>query len=138
MLDEADALYRRGSAGIAALPADCRPGMLAARHIYAGIGAVLRREGCRPMTMRAHTSRLEKLGWLARAGAGAAATMVMPRSAVMYARPLPEVAFLVDAAARPGRPASEWGEGRAGALISALARLEERDRARRGLPGARA
>jgi phytoene synthase len=136
LLDEADALYRRGSAGIAALPADCRPGMLAARHIYAGIGAVLRREGCRPMVMRAWTTRTEKLGWLARAGGEAATTLVFPRSAVLYARPLAETAYLVAAAAHPVRAANPWGEGRAGALIAALAQLEARDRARRGLPGA--
>ncbi|HBG98498.1 MAG TPA: phytoene synthase [Rhodobacteraceae bacterium] len=136
LLDEADTLYRRGSTGIPALPADCRPGMLAARHIYAGIGTVLRREGCRPMVMRAHTTKAAKIGWLARSAAEAGASLVLPRSPVIYARPLPETAFLVAAAARPAVSANPWGEGRAGALIAVFAQLEARDRARRGLPGA--
>ena len=38
LLEAADVLYRRADDGIANLPADCRPGISAARHLYAGIG----------------------------------------------------------------------------------------------------
>ncbi|WOI56337.1 15-cis-phytoene synthase [Palleronia sp. LCG004] len=130
LLDHADELYARSEAGIAALPRSVRPGIFAARHIYAGIGVPLRRAGCDAISNRARTTGMQKGGWLALAGARTALTMAMPRSAILYARPLPEVAFLVDATARARRTEAPWGEGRAGALVGAFARLEETDRAR--------
>ncbi len=41
LLREADGLYERSEAGIGALPLSCRPGIFAARYIYAGIGTRL-------------------------------------------------------------------------------------------------
>jgi phytoene synthase len=38
LLREAERFYNRSEAGVAALPLSCRPGIYAARHIYAGIG----------------------------------------------------------------------------------------------------
>ena len=38
LLREAEGLYRRAESGIGGLPALCRPGIFAARHIYAEIG----------------------------------------------------------------------------------------------------
>ncbi|MEQ8858874.1 MAG: phytoene/squalene synthase family protein [Pseudomonadales bacterium] len=43
LLIRADELYRRGDAGIERLPRGCRPGIRAARRIYADIGRTLRR-----------------------------------------------------------------------------------------------
>ena len=50
----------------------------------------------------------------------------MPKSPVLYAQPLPEVEFLVDATARGARPRT-----RSDALISVLATLEARRQAQR-------
>lgn len=134
LLADADRLYLRAEAGIGYLPPSARPGIYAARHIYAGIGRVIRKNGHDSVTLRARTSTLAKLGWLAQSVTQAGFSTVMMRSPVVFAQPLSEVAFLVDAAARTPLPAQGWGEGRTGALIGALATLEAHDRERRGLP----
>jgi phytoene synthase len=56
----------------------------------------------------------------------------MPRSAVLYGKPLDETAFLVEAAAHRAPPPGPWGEGRAGDLVALFAELKSRDAARRG------
>jgi phytoene synthase len=53
----------------------------------------------------------------------------MPGSAVLYAQPLEETRFLVEAAARTAPEA----KGRTERLLGLLADLEARDRAMRGL-----
>lgn len=123
LLARADQLYTRAEAGVPALPLACRPGILAARRIYAGIGAGVVRNGHDSISARARTNRAQKLGWLISASAQSLATAVMPRPATLHAPPEPEVAFLVAAAARvtPQKPRSE-------ALLSVLAQLEARDR----------
>jgi phytoene synthase len=132
LLAEADRLYVRAEPGVAHLPVRCRPGIFAARHIYAGIGEAVRRNGYDSISWRGRTSRRQKIGWLGLAMLRAGATVVGPRSAIVYARPLPETAFLVEAAAERQAQSSRWGEGRAGALVEVFAQLEARDRARRG------
>ncbi len=126
LLREATRLYTRAEPGIAALPFACRPGIFAARHIYDGIGKVIRAQGCDSVTRRAVTGQRRKLAWLALAGLRAGASLVTPRMATLYARPCAETAFLVDAAAlqAPETPRSE-------ALIGMLARLHEQDLRRR-------
>ena len=122
LLAEADRLYRRSEAGINVLPLRARTGIWAARLIYDGIGGQLRRQGYDSVTMRARTNGRQKLGWLAQAGALTAASVLMPKSPVIYAQPLAEVAFLVDAARR-GRVA----QGRSSAVLDILAELKARD-----------
>lgn len=126
LLHEADRLYRRAEPGIAALPPDCRPGIYAARYIYAGIGGVIHAQDCDSITRRAATGRHRKLGWLALAALKAGASLILPRMPTLHARPCPETAFLVDAAAvdAPQMPRSE-------ALIGVLARLRADDLHRR-------
>ena len=123
LLAQADRLYFRGAAGVAALPLDCRPGIYAAGRIYAGIGGRVRAAGHDSITRRAHTGRARKIGWLMLSAAQAATSAVMPRKALLHAAPVPEVAFLVNAAAR-ARP--EWT--RSEALLDVLAQLKARDR----------
>lgn len=123
LLRQAEALYNRAEAGVPALPFACRPGIFAARHIYDGIGAAVARSGFDSVTGRARTSGRQKLGWLMLSGLRAGISSVMPRPAVIHARPAAEVQFLVEAAARR-RPVS----GRSEALLSVLAQLEARDR----------
>ncbi|NNF72014.1 MAG: phytoene/squalene synthase family protein [Rhodobacteraceae bacterium] len=129
LLREAEKLYLRSEPGIAALPLAARPGIFAARHVYAGIGGAVRRNGYDTVSFRAHTYKSQKLGWLALSVLRSGVSLITPRSAVIYARPLAETQFLVDAAARVPRPDNVWGDGRTGALLSALAQLESRDRA---------
>ncbi len=122
LLREATRLYQRADPGISALPLTCRPGIYAARHIYDGIGRVIRDQGFDSVTRRAVTGQKRKLGWLALAGVQAGASLLVPRMPTLYARPCPETAFLVEAAAvdAPQLPRSE-------ALIDVLARLHEHD-----------
>ena len=72
LLAAAAALYERADSGIAALPLSCRPGIFAARLLYAEIGHRVRRNGCDSVTTRARVTRSRKLA-LAVRGLGAAA-----------------------------------------------------------------
>lgn len=123
LLAKADQLYLRSEAGVSALPIACRPGILAARLIYAGIGGAVARAGHDGVTARARTTKGQKLGWLMLASLRAGAGTMMPRAATLHAPPEPEVAFLVQAAAHatPARARSD-------ALLAVLAQLEARDR----------
>jgi len=132
LLREADNLYGRSEAGIPALPLVARPGIYAARHIYAGIGQAVTRNGFDSVSWRGRTSKWQKAGWLGLSMLRAGVSLVMPRSAVLYARPLNETRFLVDATALAGQSAKPWGEGRAGALVSVFAELKAHARARFG------
>ena len=125
LLIEADRLYIRSEAGIGALPLTCRPGIYAARFIYAGIGQRIRRLDCDTITTRARTSGAQKIAWLGLALTRSMTAAMMPRSAVVHAQPLPEVAFLVDAAA------SQKGQGWSDRLIETFAQLTERQALRR-------
>lgn len=129
LLAEADRLYQRSEAGIKALPLAARPGIFAARHCYDAIGRQLARNGHDSITRRATTTRRQKLGLLGWSIARAGAVTVLPQSAVLYAKPLAETAFLVTAAAHPDGAKSGWGEN----VISVLSQLEARDRAQDGL-----
>jgi len=60
---------------------------------------------------------------LALATVRAAGSVVVPCPAVLHARPVAEVGFLVEAAARKAP-----GKGRSDALLAVLAQLEARDR----------
>ncbi|MEL6451821.1 MAG: phytoene/squalene synthase family protein [Pseudomonadota bacterium] len=133
LIVEANRLYYRSEAGIGALPRGCRPGIYAARFIYAGIGGRLSGMGYDSITARARTGKAQKLGWLGQSMVMSGVSMVMPRSPVLFARALPEVQFLIDAAAR-GAPAT-----RSDSLFEALSALEARRQSERAsLIGVRA
>lgn len=133
LLSEAETLYHRCEAGIPALPLRCRPGIFAARHVYAGIGGAVARQGYDSVTRRGRTTGWQKLGWLGLSVARSAATVALPGSALLHAPPCPEVAFLVEAAARRRARFS-----RSEALFAALAQLERQDRGARPLDRSRA
>ena len=122
LLAEANRLYLRSEAGIDVLPLQARTGIWAARLIYAGIGKQLQRQGYDSISMRARTSGRQKLGWLMQAGARTATSLVMPKSAVVYAKPLSEVAFLVDAASR-----AKPEQSRSTSVLEILAELKARE-----------
>ncbi|MDU8942434.1 15-cis-phytoene synthase [Ovoidimarina sediminis] len=128
LLRDADRLYYRAEPGIGLLPKAARPGIFAARHIYAGIGGAISRNGYDTISYRARTYRAQKIGWLGVSIMRSALTMVSALPATIYADPLRETRFLVDAAARDLPATNPWGEGRSGALLGVLAQLEARDR----------
>ena len=61
LIREADALYLRAHAGIALLPANCRPAILAAAMIYQEIGREVERNAFNSFTQRARVSATRKL-----------------------------------------------------------------------------
>lgn len=122
LLSEADRLYLRSEAGIAALPRGSRMGIWAARLIYAGIGVEVRRQRCDSITQRAHTNTLQKLGWMGQATLRATVSTVMPKSAVIFAKPLTETAYLVSAAGH-----KQTNPSRTSALLDVLADLRARE-----------
>ncbi len=140
LLHAADVLYARADAGIAQLPLSCRPGIGAARRLYAEIGREVERAGCDSVSRRAHVSGRRKAALLARS---AAAAMIPARELV--APTLAQTQFLVDAVAASRRPVRESAvSGRSGLgriddraewLITLFTRLEERDAAMRGERG---
>jgi phytoene synthase len=136
LLDAADIFYARATHGIANLPIGCRPGIYAARALYAEIGRELERDGLDSVSRRAVVSTNRKLAVLAR-------TMLLPRMQwrsanrfdIMTAE-IEETRFLVEAVvATPlresARPRSRSIEDRVVWVIDLFARLERRDQLQR-------
>jgi phytoene synthase len=132
LLRVSDELYLRAGAGIAALPAGCRPGIRAAGLLYAGIGREVERRGFDSVGQRARVPGSRKAALLLRAalpeGSGRTA-------AAAGAPPLDATRFLVEAVletatvAASGAVSGGWGlEARAVWVIDLFARLERRDR----------
>lgn len=140
LLQAADRLYRRASTGIGELPMLCRPGIHAARLIYAEIGKQLARDGLDSVGHRAVVSWRRKLALVERA----MAATVHPAPTRLNAPALNETHFLV-AAVHPSHPEptsrTTYGQLLADIdadtrgfawMIDLFARLERRER---GLPG---
>ena len=133
LLDAADTLYARVGAGVAELPLACRPGINAARFLYAEIGHEVQRRGLDPLAGRAVVSRRRKLLGLAQA-------LVALRPARAAAPPavLPANAFLVAAVQAWPAPAVMlpwWSiKARLVRTIEIFTALEQRERGWAGLP----
>lgn len=130
LLAEAHRLYIRSEAGIAKLPLQARMGIFAARYIYAGISQSVRKNAHDSITLRARTTKATKLVLIAKAAVRTSGTVILPTSPVVFARPLDEVRFLVEAASHG---TSAQNTGRAAALVSVLATLKAHDQTRSGL-----
>ncbi len=92
LLEVADGLYERSEWGIAQLPARVRPGIFAARSIYAEIGREIERRGYDSVTQRAVVNRRRKIRLLLRA-----VRQTLAEREEGYAPPLSETRFLIDA-----------------------------------------
>jgi len=125
LLAGAEALYRRSMGGIAQLPADCRPAIMAAALLYAEIGREVERRGFDPVSARAVVPSRRKLLLLSRAVADAARVRQGAPEP-----PLPAAGFLVEAVrAAPSPPRMGAGPGLSGRAIWVLdlfTRLEHR------------
>jgi phytoene synthase len=103
VLDIAEELYQRAETGIAKLPVPCRPGIYAARLLYAEIGHEVANNGYDSVTQRAVVPAARKVTLLSRA---LAAT---PFPGRRCAEPgLAENQFLIDAAAAKATPAKPY------------------------------
>jgi phytoene synthase len=137
LLAAAEVLYARSDTGIAHLPTACRPGMYAARLLYAEIGREVARRKFDSVNQRAVVS------WQRKARILADSVMAVTRASVMPSEEiLDEASFLVGAVVDP--PASSailpadsprervrWPrvEDRVVWLVDLFERLERRDRA---------
>ncbi|RYF43140.1 MAG: phytoene/squalene synthase family protein [Comamonadaceae bacterium] len=130
LLDTADLLYARAGAGVSLLPLACRPGINAARLLYAEIGHQVARNGLDSVSQRARVPRSRKALLLVRA-----VLTLRPSARLRQAPCLPANRFLMDAAARPA-PAQcvPWWRmdrrlaARAAWVIDLFERLERRER----------
>lgn len=137
LLDVADGLYDRATHGIRNLPRSCRPGIYAARALYAEIGRELERTGLDSISRRAVVSTRRKLAVLG----GLAAqlqTEWAPAKRLGFSLPqIGETTFLVSAvqasSARMGTRDTERRsvEDRVVWVIDLFERLERRDRLQR-------
>ncbi|MFO1160359.1 MAG: phytoene/squalene synthase family protein [Reyranellaceae bacterium] len=128
LLAAADALYGRAERGIAVLPAGCRPGIRAARTLYAAIGDEIARRGHDSVSGRAVVPAMAKLALIGR-------TLLAPPPAIGLFEPgtLPEARHLIDAAVAAVPTPAVPGDGRIVWLLALFDRLERRELARPGL-----
>ncbi len=124
LLAEANRLYLRSEPGIARLPLPARPGIFAARHCYDAIGRKLARSGYDSISMRATTTGRHKMALLGLSVIRAGWVSITPESPVIFAKPLPETAFLVEAASHPKPNQSAWSDP----VISVLSQLKAQER----------
>ena len=130
LLDEADRLYQRSSAGIGQLPMVCRPGIRAAQVLYSEIGRELERQDLDSVNGRAVVSgrrKLALLGWSI-----LTSQRIRPG---LVAEPLDETRFLVDAVLRTPSPRPELHpdasiDERMGWMFDLFARLDIENRGR--------
>ena len=135
LLEDADRLYRRSETGIEALPRRCRPGIRAARWLYAEIGRELERRGLDSVNARAIVPGWRKGQVLLRVLASGETCEDM-----LVEAPVPSAAFLVEAAVAagldepdPAQQAQASGgriEERVNWLIELFQRVDERQRLR--------
>ena len=136
LLDAADILYARATLGIANLPFGCRPGIYAARALYAEIGRELERDGLNSVAKRAVVSTGRKLAVLARTLAFLQREWAPAQKFGDHSAELEATRFLVAAvAATPLRettkPRVRPIEDRVVWVIDLFERLERRDQLQR-------
>jgi phytoene synthase len=137
LLDVADGLYSRATLGIENLPLSCRPGIYAARALYAEIGRELERGGLDSISRRAVVSTNRKLKVLARTVALLESEW-MPAKGLAQSGQIDETRFLVDAVAampvrhREQKVRTKPIEDRVVWVIDLFSRLERRDQLQRG------
>jgi phytoene synthase len=134
LLDTADALYDRATLGIANLPRTCRPGIFAARALYAEIGREVERSGHDSISSRAVVSTGRKLAVLARMLAFQETEWEPAKYLSARFGDMEETRFLVDAVVAtpvpqlaPQRKLRPVRKDRVAWTIELFARLERRD-----------
>jgi len=129
VLEAADRLYARSAAGIDELPVLCRPGIRAARFLYAEIGDTVAANGFDSVSQRAVVPSSRKLQVLMRSLiARESARDSIPSDVHDAAR------FLVESVS--DSPAQEYPRGSIAWVVDLFGRLERQDRIRRGRPPA--
>ena len=120
LLDAADTLYVRAAAGVASLPLACRPGINAARLMYAAVGHEVARAGCDSVSRRAVVPRRRKQRLLLQA-----AVSLWPARSRLQEPPLPANRPLLAAVAATPAPQPVR---KVDFVIDLFERLERQDR----------
>jgi 15-cis-phytoene synthase len=129
LLAEAERLYARAECGVEDLPRDCRPGIQAARLVYAEIGHALARDGLDSVSRRTVVRRSRQLALVGRAMMASVVPPGHPLTAGGAVEPLEAVRHLVDAAATPqGLPGRTFYQ-RTVRMLDLFERVGERQRA---------
>ena len=137
LLTAADELYGRAAGGVGELPAGCRPGIHAARLLYAEIGNDLRRHRHDAIARRAHVSFGRKIYLLALAlWAATRPAHGLTHASLEQTRFLVEAVDLAATTAHSTLAVREASQGRAEWLCELFARLQERDQLSAGGEGA--
>jgi len=123
LLGQAQTLYHRSEAGIAFLPPKVRPAMFAARHIYSAIGTEIKKNKYDNINLRAKTNKFTKTKLLAFSTFQSFVSMILPAPATVFAKPLPQTEFLVDAAKIQGTTDLNWS----GKFLSVIDQLKNHD-----------
>lgn len=126
LLGAAEALYAQVGAGVAELPLGCRPGINAARFMYAEIGRELLRCGADSVSRRTVVPGRRKALLLLRA-----ALALRPSRATLHSPPLAVNQPLLDAAAQATPPRRRMDN--VTFVINLFERLERRDQTPAGL-----
>jgi 15-cis-phytoene synthase len=124
LLGVAEGLYARASAGVSRLPLACRPGINAARLLYAEIGHEVLRRGAGALHQRAVVPGRRKALLLLRA-----ALQPWPDDRALHATPLPACQPLLDAVAQTPPPESAESSTSIRFLIDLFERLERQKQA---------
>jgi len=133
LIDTADMLYDRATLGIANLPRSCRPGIFAARALYAEIGREVERSGLDSVSSRAVVSTGRKLAVLARLLALQETEWAPAKYLAAKFGDMEETRFLIDAVIAhpvrdmPARPKVKPIEQKVAWLVDLFTRLERRD-----------
>jgi phytoene synthase len=133
LIDTADALYDRATVGIENLPKSCRPGIFAARALYAEIGREVERSGLDSVSGRAVVSTGRKLAVLARMLAFNETEWAPAKYLPMRFGDMEETRFLIDAIVAtpvrevPQAPKAEPVADKVGWVLDLFLRLKERD-----------
>jgi phytoene synthase len=124
LLSEADRLYARSGVGIADLPLLCRPGIRAARFLYAEIGQQVERHAFDAVSRRAVVPPLRKAEVLVRSLTARDRSLGGTAPAVQA-----EAQFLIDAVScRQVVHSQAPADGRIAWLVDLFERLERQDR----------
>jgi phytoene synthase len=137
LLAAAEELYTRADAGITNLPSSCRPGMYAARLLYAEIGHELKRRGLDSVNQRAIVPWQRKARILADAvlaatrGAATVGATILDEARYLLDSSSEAGSYLAAVPAESGRERARWPrvEDRVIWLIDLFERLERRERA---------
>lgn len=132
VLQAADMLYRRVDSGVAQLPLSCRPGINAARFLYAAIGHEVARRGLDSVSQRARVAPSRKAALLLKS-----LLCLAPATSAVASPALAQTRFLVDACRMTSRSEPDtrtkllpWWNlvGRWARVLDTFERLERQER----------